>query len=382
MIGRELKALNIEPVRRLVHGKRVLITGAGGTIGSEITRQVAALMPERLTLLDYSEFNLYEIDRELRGTFPDMVGTWFPYLANICDKFRLEEIFDKEKPQIILHAAALKHVPLSEINPIEALKTNIGGTQNILALSHKHGAESFTLISTDKAVRPSNIMGASKRIAEMLTLIHTKKDKNLSACAVRFGNVLASTGSVVPLFEEQIANGGPVTVTHEDVTRYFMTTEEAAALVLQAAALNATERPELGSIYVLEMGEPVKISKLARQLIRLRGLVPDRDIKIVFTGLRPGEKLKEELSHDDEEFLESTYVEGVQRFTGIMESPDILKSNIDQLLKQAANRDRNEIKKSLAKLLPNYKPNGSLKSKTDSKSNLKNKPKNNAKPKS
>ncbi len=382
LIGRELKALDIDPVRRLVEGKRILITGAGGTIGSEITRQVAALMPERLTVLDYSEFNLYEIDRELRGTFPEMEGTWFPYLANICDKLRLEEIFAKEKPQIILHAAALKHVPLSEINPIEALKTNIGGTQNILTLSHKHGAESFTLISTDKAVRPSNIMGASKRIAEMLTLIHTKKHKNLSACAVRFGNVLASTGSVVPLFEEQIANGGPVTVTDEEVTRYFMTTEEAAALVLQSAALNATVRPEEGSIYVLEMGEPVKISKLARQLIRLRGLVPDRDINIVYTGLRPGEKLREELSHDDEELLERTYVDGVQRFTGVMESPDTLKSNIDQLLKQTTSRDRAEIIKSLAKLLPDYKPNGTLNHKIKPKPKTISKPKKNAKPKS
>jgi len=366
LIGRELKALDIDPVRRFISGKRVLITGAGGTIGSEITRQVATLMPDRLVLVDSSEFNLYEIDRELRTLMPDGAEHWFPFLANICDRSRMDEIFETEKPHIIIHAAALKHVPLSEINPIEALKTNIGGTQTIIDLALKHSAESFTLISTDKAVRPTNIMGASKRIAEMLTMNQTRNNL-LSACAVRFGNVLASTGSVVPLFEEQIAKGGPVTVTDKNVTRYFMTTEEAAALVLQAAALNANERPELGSIYVLEMGEPVKINKLARQLIRLRGHVPDRDIQIVYTGLRPGEKLKEELANA-EELHEKTYVDGVMRFTGLIETPEKINSEIKSLLKNVSERNRRDIKKSLAKLLPDYKPNGSLSPKTsDSK---------------
>lgn len=359
LIGRELKALDIEPVSRFIAGKRVLITGAGGTIGSEITRQVAALGPERLILVDNSEFNLYEIDRELKGIMPDSSHVWFPFLADICDKKRMDEIFRTEKPQVVLHAAALKHVPLSEINPIQALGTNIGGTQTIINLALKHKSNSFTLISTDKAVRPSNMMGASKRIAEMLTMCETRNN-DLSACAVRFGNVLASTGSVVPLFEEQIAKGGPVTVTDKNVTRYFMTTEEAAALVLQAAALNLTERPELGSIYVLEMGEPVKINKLARQLIRLRGHVPDRDIQIVYTGLRPGEKLREELMHDDEEHLESTYVDGVMRFTGGTEKFDRIKDEINTLIQHIAARDRETIKKSLAKLLPDYKPNGTL----------------------
>ncbi|NNE58887.1 MAG: polysaccharide biosynthesis protein [Hellea sp.] len=372
LIGRELRALDIEPVRRFIAGKRVMITGAGGTIGSEITRQVTAYMPERLILVDNSEYNLYEIDRELRSSTPDAHRNWFPFLANICDIPRMEEIFVAEKPEIIIHAAALKHVPLSEVNPIEALRTNIGGTRNILSLANKYKAESFTLISTDKAVRPTNIMGASKRIAEMLTMGQTGKSPKMSTCAVRFGNVLASTGSVVPLFEEQIAKGGPVTVTHKDVTRYFMTTEEAAALVLQAAALNSNQRPELGSIYVLEMGEPVKINKLARQLIRLRGLVPDRDIQIIYTGLRPGEKLTEELIYD-EELLESTYVDGVLRFTGAMSAPEVTKGFIDTLLKYVVLRDRKEIKKSLAKLLPDYKPNGSL--------NQKQKPKDHAQPK-
>lgn len=383
LIGRELRALDIEPVRRFIADQRVMITGAGGTIGSEITRQVAALMPERIILVDNSEFNLYQIDRELRQVLPDTDRLWFPFLADVCDKTRMDEIFAMEKPNIVIHAAALKHVPLSEINPIQALRTNINGTQNIIALAKKHQAGSFTLISTDKAVLPSNIMGASKRIAEMLTMIETKNN-DLSACAVRFGNVLASTGSVVPLFEEQIAKGGPVTVTDKNVTRYFMTTEEAAALVLQAAALNANERPELGSIYVLEMGEPVKINKLARQLIRLRGLVPDRDIKIIYTGLRPGEKLREELVYD-EELLETTYVDGVMRFNGVMET-EIIKPIIHDLIKHVTVRDRQEIKKLLSKLLPKYKPNGSLvpgaKLKLVPDSKLKEKPPKNAKPKS
>lgn len=377
LIGRELKALDIEPVRRFIEGKRVMITGAGGTIGSEITRQVAALLPARLTLVDNSEFNLYQIDRELSETIPDKTLNWFPFIANVCDSARMKEIFAAEKPQIVLHAAALKHVPLSEINPVEALRTNIGGTQNMIALAKEFETDSFTLISTDKAVMPSNIMGASKRIAEMLTMSETK-DNELSACAVRFGNVLASTGSVVPLFEEQIAKGGPVTVTHKDVTRYFMTTEEATSLVLQAAALNATERPELGSIYVLEMGEPVKINKLARQLIRLRGLVPDRDIQIVFTGLRPGEKLTEKLIYDEEQ-LESTYVDGVMRFTGAEDAFESMKLPIDELMHKVGLRDRKAIKKALAKLLPNYKPNGSLSPKKDTKSKPKPKPEKDAK---
>lgn len=358
LIGRELKALDITPVRRFIAGKRVMITGAGGTIGSEITRQVALLNPANLTLVDNSEFNLYQIDKEMRETFPDAALNWSPFIADVCDYDRMEELFASQQPQIILHAAALKHVPLSEINPLEALRTNIGGTQNILNLAHKYRTESFTLISTDKAVMPTNMMGASKRVAEMLTMSESKENK-LSACAVRFGNVLASTGSVVPLFEEQIAKGGPVTVTHKDVTRYFMTTEEATSLVLQAAALNANERPELGSIYVLEMGEPVKINKLARQLIRLRGLVPDRDIQIIYTGLRPGEKLREELIYD-EEHLETTYVDGVNRFTGVGNAIKSRKPIIEKLLVDVEARDREEIKKSLAKLLPDYKPNGTL----------------------
>lgn len=355
LIGRNVKALDIEPVRRLIAGRRVMITGAGGTIGSEITRQVAGLKPDRMILLDASEFNLYEIDRKLSRDFADGKGNlWFPYLANVCDMDRLRGIFDTEKPDIILHAAALKHVHLGESNPIETLKTNVIGTRNLLTLAHEIGAQSFTLISTDKAVDPTNIMGASKRIAEKLIMSDQTAGSAMSACAVRFGNVLASNGSVVPLFEEQIAHGGPVTVTHKDVKRFFMTTEEAAALVLQAAALNAVQRSDMTSIYVLEMGKPVKIAKLARQLIRLRGHVPDRDIKITYTELRPGEKLNEALT-SNRETLESTYVKGVRRISTQLPDPQAIRNNVERLQSAINNQDMDLLKSIFAVLLPRYK---------------------------
>lgn len=356
LIGRKAKALDMSPVQRMIEGKKVIITGAGGTIGSELTRQVAAFGPSHLTLIDASEMNLYMIEGEISGNEDLSYST---YLGNVRDARHMDEIFSKEKPEIILHAAALKHVPLMETNPIEAIRTNIGGTKVMIDMAMKHKAESFTLISTDKAVSPNNIMGASKRIAEMLTLATAINEADISAAAVRFGNVLASNGSVVPLFERQIENGGPVTVTDKDATRYFMTTEEAASLVLQAAALNGGQRKEYSAIYVLDMGEPVNITRLARQLIRLRGLVPDRDIKIVYTGLRPGEKLTEELT-GSEENLESTYVKGIFRFTGHIADPKSIDRRIEKLLKAANDRDRNGVKEALAALVPEFEPNGGL----------------------
>lgn len=360
LIGREVRALDIGPVKKFIEGKRVLITGAGGTIGSELTRQVAVLAPAKMILVDSSEHNLYQIDRTLHDIIPTETSPlWVPLLGNITDLRRMNEIFETYKPQIVIHAAALKHVPMSELNPIETVQTNIGGTKFLISLAAKYKSESFTLISTDKAVAPSNIMGATKRIAEMLTMATNSRD-SLSACAVRFGNVLASTGSVIPLFDEQIANGGPVTVTHKDVNRYFMTTEEAAALVLQATALNANQKKRESSIYVLEMGEPVNIARLARQLIRLRGFVPDRDIKIVYSGLRPGEKITERLTGKAEN-LETTYVEGVLRFTGDVKSPATVTRDVNTLLRAAKARSREDIVSALASLLPNFKPNGGLK---------------------
>ena len=360
LIGREVRALDIGPVKKFIEGKRILITGAGGTIGSELTRQIAVLAPSKMILVDFSEHNLYQIDRALHAMVPSGDAPfWAPLLGNITDLRRMNEIFEMHKPQIVIHAAALKHVPMSELNPIETVQTNIGGTKFLIALAAKYKSESFTLISTDKAVAPSNIMGATKRIAEMLTMAMDSRDR-LSACAVRFGNVLASTGSVIPLFDEQIANGGPVTVTHKDVNRYFMTTEEAAALVLQATALNANQKKRESSIYVLEMGEPVNIARLARQLIRLRGFVPDRDIKIVYSGLRPGEKITERLTGKAEN-LETTYVDGVLRFTGDVKSPATVTRDVNTLLRAAKARSRKDIVSALGLILPNFKPNGGLK---------------------
>ncbi len=356
LIGRNAKALDMSPVRRMVTGKTVLITGAGGTIGSELARQVASFGPKHMTLIDASEMNLYSIDQELR----EHDGlSYSVYLANVCDDIHMDEIFSRETPHVILHAAALKHVPLMEANPIKAVLTNVGGTNTVISMAMKHKVESFTLISTDKAVSPENIMGVSKRIAEMLTMATAMNEANISASAVRFGNVLASNGSVVPLFERQIENGGPVTVTHKDATRFFMTTEEAAALVLQAAALNGGQRKEVSAIYVLDMGEPVNIARLARQLIRLRGFVPERDIKITYTGLRPGEKLTETLTNEEEN-LETTYVDGIYRFTGWVNDPHSVNSRVDKLLVAANQRDRKAVKKALATLIPAYKPNGGL----------------------
>jgi O-antigen biosynthesis protein WbqV len=362
LIGREARALDITPVKRLVEGRRVMITGAGGSIGSELSRQIAALSPLSMVLVDNSEFNLYKLEQMMVDILPEEGPTeWTVHLGDVCNLARMEEIFKTHKPEIILHAAAFKHVPLGETNPIETLRNNIGGTKNIIDLAVKYKTKSFTLISTDKAVAPSNVMGASKRIVEMLTMASEAEQSKLSACAVRFGNVLASAGSVVPLFEEQIARGGPVTVTHKNVNRYFMTIEEASALVLQAAALNANQSQNKASIYVLEMGEPVNIARLARQLIRLRGFVPDRDIKIEYIDLRPGEKMTEYLTGDDET-LETTYVKGVMRFTGDVSDPASMLRRIDNLLEAIDRRNKPAIRKSLKALLPDYAPNGSLSS--------------------
>ncbi len=360
LIGREARALDIAPVKRLMTGRRVMVTGAGGSIGSELSRQIAALSPAKMILVDNSEFNLYKLDQLMRDLLPDEGDTkWGVHLGDVCDLPCMEEIFKTHKPEIILHAAAFKHVPLGETNPIETLKNNVGGTKTIIDLAVKYKAKSFTLVSTDKAVDPSNIMGASKRIVELLTMASEAQQSALSASAVRFGNVLASAGSVVPLFEEQIAMGGPVTVTHKDVNRYFMTTEEAAALVLQAAALNSNQSQSKASIFVLEMGEPVNITRLARQLIRLRGFVPDRDIKIEYTDLRDGEKMSEALTGDDE-VLETTYVKGVMRFSGNVSDPASMLRRIDQLLEAIDRRNKPAIRKALKALLPGYEPNGGL----------------------
>lgn len=360
LIGRDPRMLDMTPVSELISGKRVLITGAGGSIGSELSMQIARLAPSHLALVDCSELNLFNLERQLAPLQPFWnAAPWRTYLGDVCNRGRMAEIFQAERPDIVLHAAALKHVPSGERNPIETLRTNVLGTHATLDMCEIYGVSHFVLISTDKAVDPVNVMGASKRVVELLTLARQSQIPTMHASAVRFGNVLASTGSVVTLFEEQIAQGGPVTVTHELMNRYFMTVQEASSLVLQAAALTAAQEAEAAHIYVLEMGEPVNIAQLARNLIRLRGKMPDEDIEIRYTGLRPGEKLSERLTHK-EEMLSPTPVSGVARFDACVVDPISVLRQVDNLLDAIDRRDRPQIKKALTGLLKGFVPKDTL----------------------
>jgi FlaA1/EpsC-like NDP-sugar epimerase len=296
LLNRPPVSLDRDGMAALVTGRRVLVTGAGGTIGSELARQLATLGPSTLVLLDHGEFALWQIDLELSESHPalDRRGV----VADIRDATRLASLFDTLRPDLVFHAAALKHVPIVEANPSEGMLTNCIGTRNVADAALACGAQAMVLISTDKAVNPSSLMGASKRAAELYCQALDIESLGMRCVTVRFGNVLGSTGSVVPLFRRQLERGGPLTVTHPDMQRYFMTVPEAVSLVLQASALGV-ER-ESGGIVVLDMGQPVKIVDLARQMIRLAGLRPDRDVQIRYTGLRPGEKLFEELFHGSE----------------------------------------------------------------------------------
>jgi FlaA1/EpsC-like NDP-sugar epimerase len=297
LLSRPQARLERDAIARLVKGRRVLITGAGGSIGAELVRQIAALAPEALTLIDHGEFNLYTVDQEVRELHPDLaVISW---LADVRDAPRLTEIFQAARPELVFHAAALKHVPLVEANPLEGLLTNAVGTRHVADACVAVGAAVMVLVSTDKAVNPAGIMGAAKRAAEVYCQALDVRRAGPRFITVRFGNVLGSAGSVVPLFQKQLDAGGPLTVTHPEIERYFMTTREAVELVLQASALGPLRNDE-GGIYVLDMGAPIKILDLARQMIRLAGKTPDIDIQIKFTGLRPGEKLSEELFHGEE----------------------------------------------------------------------------------
>lgn len=290
-------SLDPAPIKDLVSGKRVVVTGAGGSIGSEIARQMVGLGCTNLILLDHSEFLLFEIDRELAQTKSPTVRR--AVLANVRDEARIREIFEQERPDLVFHAAALKHVGLVQDNPAEGVLTNVQGTWNVMRAAIAAGAGQFVLISTDKAVAPANVMGATKRIAENLLTLVPKSRTRLST--VRFGNVLGSAGSVVPIFRDQIARGGPVMVTHPDVSRYFMTIPEAVQLVLHSTAVKAARDDASPSKFILEMGEPVKIADLARQMIQLSGKTPGVDIEIQISGLKTGEKLTEILFDDDEE---------------------------------------------------------------------------------
>lgn len=297
LLGRESVQIRDKEVLRFIKGKKVLVTGAGGSIGSELCRQISSLNPRELILVDIYENNVYELQQELIRKYENL--DLKVLIASVRDKNRMEEIFINYQPEIVFHAAAQKHVPLMEDSPCEAIKNNVFGTLNVAELSAKHRVKRFVLISTDKAVNPTNIMGATKRCCEMIVQTLNKSSET-EFVAVRFGNVLGSNGSVVPLFKKQIEEGGPVKVTHPEITRFFMTIPEAVSLVLEAGTMARG-----GEIFVLNMGEPVKILDLAKNLISLSGLEPDVDIKIEFTGLRPGEKLYEEILMDEEGLRET-----------------------------------------------------------------------------
>lgn len=299
LLGRDPINLDWQTITEGMQNKVILITGGGGSIGSELCRQIARLMPRKLVVLERSEFNLFSIERELRKDFPDLALE--VALVDVCDSVSVEKTLKRHVPDIIFHAAAYKHVPMLEAQTRAAAVNNIFGTVTISRLAEKFGCKSFVLISTDKAVNPANTMGATKRVAEMICQ-HQSTRSPTKYITVRFGNVMGSSGSVIPLFQDQIVHGGPVTVTHPDVTRYFMTIPEACQLILQASVIGRG-----GEIFVLDMGDPVRIAYLAEQMIRLSGKTPGEDIKIVYTGLRPGEKLEEELFHASEHLAKTKY---------------------------------------------------------------------------
>ena len=348
LLVRPERRLDIAPVRSIVEAARILVTGGGGTIGSELARQVASLSPSELSILDSCEYNLYSIDLELRSKAPDV--TISATLGDVRDASRVRDVFQRAQPELVIHAAALKHVPLMERNVCEAILTNVAGAVNCARAAAAVGAKSFVFISTDKAVDPDNVMGATKRLAE-IAIARIAEESGMAAAMVRFGNVLGSSGSVVPLFEKQIAAGGPVTVTDAGVTRYFMTVEEASALVLQASAL----QHENGNseIYVLDMGEPMPILQLAETLIRLKGLIPGVDIEITTTGLRAGEKMHEALTYEHET-VENTSVGGVLRVVSRTPSSELFDKQLAALIEAASRRDRSEALRMLGVMVPEY----------------------------
>ncbi len=350
LLGRDTIDLDDSNIHHLLTGRCVLVTGAGGSIGSELCRQVLQHNPAQLLLLDHGEFNLYCIEGELQRSFPNRTSTLEALLGDIRDRERMSWLFEHFQPDVVFNAAAYKHVPLVEQNPAEGIKTNVLGTCQLADLAVQYGVEKFIQISTDKAVNPTNVMGASKRSAEIYCQNLNRRSEKTAFITTRFGNVLGSAGSVVPLFRKQIEAGGPVTVTHPDITRYFMTIPEASSLILQAGSMG-----EGGEIFVLDMGEPVKIIDLAEQMIRLTGLEPGHDIEISFTGLRPGEKLYEELFHDAETLVTTAHPKIM-----LSSSRKVDWSDIQQLLEDlriaSGKRDIQLLYQKLQQLVPEFTP--------------------------
>lgn len=347
LLGREQITVNLDEIMGYIEGQTILVTGGGGSIGSELCRQIATHRPGRLIILDIYENNAYEIEQELKRRHPDL--DLLTLIASVRDKTKIENVFGTYKPDIVFNAAAHKHVPLMETSPNEAVKNNVFGTLNCALMADKYGAKTFVQISTDKAVNPTNVMGATKRICEMIIQTIGRHSTNTNFVAVRFGNVLGSNGSVIPLFREQIREGGPVTVTHPDIIRYFMTIPEAVMLILQAGAY-----AKGGQIFVLDMGEPVRIYDLALNLIRLSGYEPGTDIEIKFTGLRPGEKLYEERLMD-EEGLQTTANGLINIARPIPLDEDFLKLMLGRL-EAAARGESDNIRDVIAELVPTYRP--------------------------
>jgi FlaA1/EpsC-like NDP-sugar epimerase len=347
LLRREIISLEEEKIGALFKNQTVLVTGAGGSIGSELCRQICRFEPEKIILFERAESPLHAIELELKHSFKNVkVGS---VLADIQDKNQLEKAFEANRPHIVFHAAAYKHVPMLELQPWKAIDNNVLGTQNLIDVSAKNNVARFVFVSTDKAVRPVNVMGASKRLSEMLV-------QGQNACGlsqtrfviVRFGNVVGSVGSVVPLFKKQIQKGGPVTVTHPEVTRFFMTIPEACQLILQAGAMGNG-----GEIFILDMGTPIKINDMARDLIRLSGFEPDAEIKIEYIGLRPGEKLYEELITEGENIV-PTHHEKIMVLKGIECDLQLLNGKVDELAHLAGEQMGDNIKSKLMEIVPEY----------------------------
>ncbi len=356
LLKRPPRGIDLHAAKELLSGRHVLITGAGGTIGSELARQVASYHPSNITIVDNSEFNLYQIDLELRE-----MNLGIPVharLVDVCQSLQIRNLFEEEQPDIVLHAAAFKHVPIVEQNRAVAALTNVLGAKNVFDAAIEVKSEAVVFISTDKAVNPTSFMGATKRVAELYAQAMDISQTETRFVTVRFGNVLGSTGSVAPLFQRQIAKGGPITVTHPDISRFFMTTREAVQLVLQAASLNKQEKGPLrhdGRIFVLDMGDPIKIVDLAERMIEAAGLRPQEDIKIEFSGLRPGEKLFEEIFLDTEKLIK-TGADGVLLASPVMIDLPLLNPRLEDVIRHAKAFEEDALAISVSHLVPEFRP--------------------------